>query len=257
MMRISSTLALSAALVASALAAGSEPKPLPSIFDKANASYESGNFTGAETLYRQILDSGVENGPVFYNLGNACFKQKKIGQAIYYWEKARQILPRDPDVRANLELASLYVLDRIEEAPASLTTRWLRRTVGIFTMEQEAWLVLGLFLVANILAAVCIWTRRPSVAVKALVSACLAGLLTLVFAASLAWKAYDLKHTNRGVVVAEKVDIRSGPGTDNITVFTLHEGTVLGVHIQVSGWYQVSLPNGWSGWLPSNAVWIL
>ncbi len=255
--RIPCTLALFATLVSAGQAAGPDPKPLPSVFDRANASYESGDFTGAETRYRQILDSGVENGAVFYNLGNACFKQKKIGQAIYYWEKARQILPRDADVRANIELASLYVVDRIEEMPASLPARWLRRAAGFFTMEQEGWLVLGLFLVANILAAVCICTRRPSVAVKALMAACVVGLLALVFAASLAWKAYDAKHTNRGVVVAEKVEIRSGPGIENITVFTLHEGIVIRVHSQVSGWYQVSLSNGWSGWLPSNAVWIL
>ena len=257
MMRIPCTLALFATLVSAGQAADSEPRLLPSVFDRANASYESGDFTGAEALYRRILDSGVDNGVVFYNLGNACFKQRKIGQAIYYWEKARQILPHDADTRANLELAGLYVVDRIEAVPASLLTRWLKRTVGFLTMEQESWLVLGLFLIANILAAVCICTRRPSVAVRALVSALAAGLLALAFAASLAWKAYESKHTNRGVVVAERVEIRSGPGTENITVFTLHEGIVLRVHSQVSGWYQVSLPNGWSGWLPSNSVWIL
>ena len=256
-MRISCIFALFAALVSPGLRAEPQPKLPPSIFDRANASYESGDYSGAETLYRQILDSGIDNAAVFYNLGNACFKQKKVGRAIYYWEKARQILPRDADIRANLELASLYVVDRVEEAPTSLPSRWLRRTVGIFTMEQESWIVLGLFLTANALAAVCILTRRPSVAVKALVSACAFGLLALVFAASLAWKAYDAKHANRGVVVAEKVEIRSGPGTDNITVFTLHEGIILRVHSQVGGWYQVSLPNGWSGWLPSNAVWVL
>jgi tetratricopeptide (TPR) repeat protein len=257
MMRIPCIFALLAAVVSAGLGADSQPKLASSVFDRANASYESGNFNEAETLYRQILDSGIDNGAVFYNLGNACFKQKKVGRAIYYWEKAQQILPRDADVRANLELASFYVVDWIEEPPASLPTRWLRRTVGIFTMEQEGWIVLGLFLTANFLAAVCICARSPSVAVKALVSACAVGLLALVFAASLAWKAYEAKHTNRGVVVAEKVEIRSGPGTDNITVFTLHEGIVLRVHSQVSGWYQVTLPNGWSGWVPSNAVWIL
>src|SRR5512139_111325 len=167
MMRIPCTLALFATLVSAGQAADSEPKLLPSVFDRANASYESGDFTGAEALYRRILDSGVENGVVYYNLGNACFKQKKIGQAIYYWEKARQILPHDADVRANLELAGLFVVDRIEETPASLPSRWLRRTVGFFTMEQEGWFVLGLFLTANVLAAVCICARRPSAAIKA------------------------------------------------------------------------------------------
>ena len=105
--------------------------------------------------------------------------------------------------------------------------------------------------------SVFILARRPSVALKALLSAGLAGVLALMCAASLAWKIYDSRHTTRGVVVAEKIEIRSGPGTENVTVFTIHEGIILRVHSQVSGWYQVSLSNGWSGWLPSNTVWLL
>jgi tetratricopeptide (TPR) repeat protein len=257
MTRISCTIVLFAALVSAGQAADSDRGTLPSVFAKANASYASGDFTGAEKLYRQILSSGVESGAVLYNMGNACFKQKKIGEAIYYWEKARQILPRDADVRTNLELANLYVVDRIEELPAPLSVRWIRSAVGFFTTEQEGWLVLGLFLIANILAAVFICTRSPSVALKALLSASMAAFLALLCAASLAWKVYDSKNTSKGVVIAEKVEIRSGPGADNITVFTVHEGIVLKVHSQAGGWYQVSLSNGWSGWLPSNTVWIL
>ncbi len=238
-------------------AADSNTKSLPSVFAKANSSYESGDFAAAEKLYHQILDAGVENGAVFYNLGNTCFKQKKIGAAIYYWEKARLILPHDADIRSNLELANLYVVDQIEERPDPLPLRWLKNSAGFFTIDQESWMLLGLFLVANLLVAVFIQARRPSVALKALLSAGLLGVLALLFAASLAWKAYDSKHTARGVVVAEKVEIRSGPGTENVTVFTIHEGIVLRVHSQVSGWYQVSLSNGWSGWLPSNTVWLL
>jgi tetratricopeptide (TPR) repeat protein len=257
MLRISCALVLFTALFSAGRAADSAPGLLPSVFAKANESYGAGDFSGAERLYRQIVDSGVENGVVLYNLGNACFKQKKIGEAIYYWEKARQFLPRDADIRTNLELANLYVVDRIEEMPAPLPVRWFRNAVGIFTMEQESWLVLGLFLIANILAAVCICTRSPSVAFRALLSASVVGLLALVCATSLAWKIYESKHASAGVVIAEKVEIRSGPGTDNITVFTVHEGIVLRVHSRVSGWYQVSLSNGWSGWLPSTSVWIL
>lgn len=257
MKRIACTIGFFAALISSMLAADSGQESLSSVFAGANKSYAAGDYAGAEKLYRRILDAGVENGTLYYNLGNVCFKQKRIGAAIYYWEKAGQLLPRDADVRANLELANLYVVDRIEEKPAPLPVRSLKSAVNLFTAEQESWVVLGLFGAANLLIAVYITARRPSVALKALLSACVVGLLTLACAASLAWKVYESKSARNGVVIAEKVEIRSGPGTDNITVFTIHEGIVLRVHSQVSGWYQVSLPNGWSGWLPATTVWIL
>ena len=82
MKQVCLTLAFIAILNNVGRAAASDPKILPSVFARANSSYESGDFASAEKLYRQILDAGVENGAVFYNLGNTCFKQKKIGAAI-------------------------------------------------------------------------------------------------------------------------------------------------------------------------------
>ena len=52
----------------------------------------------------------------------------------------------------------------------------------------------------------------------------------------------------RAVVVEQKVDVRSGPGSENIAVFTVHEGTRVQVHASNNGWHQISLRNGWSGW---------
>ncbi len=43
-------------------------------------------------------------------LGNACFKQRKLGEAIYYWEKARRQMPADAEVRENLQLANLLIV---------------------------------------------------------------------------------------------------------------------------------------------------
>ena len=44
------------------------------------------------------------------------FKQKRLGEAIYYWEKARHKLPADQEIQENLELANLLIVDRIESS---------------------------------------------------------------------------------------------------------------------------------------------
>ncbi len=82
----------------------------------------------------------------------------------------------------------------------------------------------------------------------------IAGALFLLFGCVLAWKIYDDNYRKQGVIVDQKVDVRSGPGADNITIFTIHEGTKVQVRGSSNGWYQVSLPNGWNGWLEQNAV---
>ena len=81
---------------------------------KANESYNQGDYVSAEELYRKILDAGLQNGKVYYNLGNALFRQGKTGEAIQNYLLARHFIPRSEDLEANLEYARRKAEDRIE-----------------------------------------------------------------------------------------------------------------------------------------------
>jgi len=81
--------------------------------------------------------------------------------------------------------------------------------------------------------------------------------LFLLLAGSLSWKIYNRDYIQKGIVLDQRVDVLSGPGEENITITPIHEGTKVRVHGSGNGWYQISLPNGWSGWLPQDAVGIL
>jgi len=227
------------------------------LFNKGASAYQNGSFQSAEQFYLQILNSGIENAPIYYNLGNACFKQKRIGDAIYYWEKARQISPNDRDIQENLELANLLLVDRIEAPADPLPVRILGKITGFLAIPQECMVLLILFLVANILFFIYLRIGNSHSAFRALLGCFATGLLFLIFAGSLSWKLYHVSYIKEGVVVEQKVDVRSGPGSENITVFTIHEGIKVRVHQTENGWHQISLPNGWSGWLPQNNLRII
>jgi hypothetical protein len=204
-----------------------------------------------------LLDRGVDSSAVYYNLGNACFKQKKLGEAIYYWEKARRRMPADADVRENLQLANLLIVDRIDLPENPLPLRLLSTAVHRFTVEQESRIVLVLFIAANALFTIYLLIRRPRIAFWALTGGLAAVLCAMLFAGSLAYKVYRQEYQKQGVIVDQTVDVRSGPGDQNVTVVTVHEGIVVQVRMESNGWYQISLPNGWTGWLPGRSVRIL
>ena len=42
---------------------------------------------------------------LFYNLGNACFKSDRLGEAILWYERARLLSPRDEGIGANLHFS--------------------------------------------------------------------------------------------------------------------------------------------------------
>jgi len=230
---------------------------LAELFALGNSEYQKGNYASAEQAYSRMVNAGADSGPVFYNLGNACFKQKKLGEAIFYWEEARERMPSDEDVRQNLELAELMIVDRIEKREDSLPARVLSALTHLFSIEQESRLVLGLFVAANLLFSLYLLAGSSRNAFRALAGSMIVGFLFILFACSLAWKIYERDYRRRAVVIEQRVDVRSGPGAENITVFTIHEGLRVRIHESAGGWYQISLPNGWNGWLRQDSVRIL
>ncbi len=236
---------------------GASKEALAALFAQANAHYQSGDFAAAEQLYRQLDEKKADSGALYYNLGNACFKQKKLGEAIYYWEKAQRRLPGDPDIAENLDLANLLVIDRIEIPQAPLPLRWLDSAIHRWTINQNSWIVLIMFVITNAFLAAYLAARSRRSALRALTLALASGLFFLLFAGSLTWRLYEKNARQEGIVIEQKAEVRSGPGSENITVFTVHEGILLRVRGETGGWYQVSLPNGWSGWLQKSVIRVL
>jgi len=232
------------------------PNPA-SLFTEANANYQKGDFATAERRYRELLSAGADSGSIYYNLGNACFKQKRLGEAIYYWEKARRKLPGDTDIQENLQLARLLMVDRIDVAPDPLPVRVLDYLVHLMTVAQESWIALVLFALANVLFGLYLLARRPRSAFSALMGSLAAAALMLLIGSSLAWKLYEQSYRKEGIIVEQKVDVRSGPSLEYVIVFTVHEGTMVRIRGTAGEWHQVSLPNGWSGWMQNYSLRIL
>jgi SH3-like domain-containing protein len=55
-------------------------------------------------------------------------------------------------------------------------------------------------------------------------------------------------------VLAEQVDVYSGPGSDYLVEFTLHAGAEVRVVERRGGWMRIALPGGLQGWVPEAAA---
>lgn len=239
------------------LPAASPADSLAKIFADGNEYYQKGDYSQAEQSYRSLLQNGADSASLYYNLGNACFKQKRLGEAIYYWEKARKKRPADPDIKENLELANLMIVDRIESPPVAYPVRLLDNMLELVSATQLSWISLALFAAANGLFIWHVLARRHAVSARTLIGSITFGVLFVCFACALSWKIYREDYRREGVIIEQKVEAHSGPGADNLTLFTIHEGIKVRVRGSNNGWFQVSLPNGWNGWLPQSAVALL
>lgn len=219
----------------------------------ANQEYEAGQYAEAAAVYEAIIATGLHNSDLYYNLGNAYFKQGDLGRAILNYRRAQRLDPRDLDIRANLNIARTQTVDHIDTSGEEMTN-WVQLAEEWLTLREAAllalalWLLLGIFAVLTLLRP---QLRRWAIIVMAVLALFLgAGLI------SIANRLYHQANYPPAVIVAQEIDVTSGPGTADqyLVEFTLHSGTEVSLIESRPGWQRITLPGDLQGWIPAEVV---
>jgi hypothetical protein len=242
------------------------------VFLAANASYETGDYHAAIESYRRLTDAGAVDADLFYNLGNAYYKNNELGPAVLFYVRALKIRPRDDDAKENLELVRLQLRvkqfvrhqNRLVAAVVWLHNNLSTREMVIFTSVS--------YLLVCLLAIVLIFhdTRVVSAVyrkVSVLSPGRLVGLgmkqdliLALGIAAFLlvtsgisSYRKITVQRTE-AVVLSAEVSVFSSPTDDATLQFKIHEGTVVNIGDRRGEWARIELPGGMSGWVDAGSI---
>jgi len=230
----------------------------------ANRLYEAGEFGAAAAAYQALVDAEAtadapfrndvpfRNGVVYYNLGNAYFKLGDVGRAVLNYRRAQRLLPRDEDVAANLRLARAQTQDRLEVEDGNGLARWVERLLTEWlTLDEAATVALILWvLVCALVILALLRPRYRQVLRYAIITVAVVLALSVL---SVGLRVWDARRAP-AVIVANNVEIRSGPGTDYLTEFTLHAGAEVRVIEARDEWLRIALPGDLQGWGPVDAV---
>ena len=220
----------------------------------ANTMYEQGLYADSARAYQQLADRGYRDPALYYNLGNAYYKQGDLGRAILNYVRARRLDPSDPDTAANLELAR----GRVSGAPAPTDDAFAgvaARASALLSTNQAAAAALAAWTVVVALAgALLLLKPRPQVRRWLSYGAMAAGVLLV--AAVLQMSTHMLAGDgNEVVVVAGSVEVMSGPGTQYNAEGELPGGAEADLLERRGGWTRITLPGGGlQGWVPAGAV---
>jgi hypothetical protein len=208
--------------------------------------------------WRSLVEAGANNGPVYYNLGNAYMQSGDVGNAIASYLRAERRMPGDPDLKQNLAQArsavqQAFAQDGNTQLVESVMRWW--HVVPLWLREGGAWLAWSVFWTALLLTLLAPQRvggthtrnsiRRLTIA-SSLVIWCLLGG-TLV--------ADQVLHTFRpqGVLTSKDVVLRKGNGDGFEPAFaeTLSPGVEFSIREERPGWLRIELPDGRSGWVKS------
>jgi len=219
---------------------------------EANRLYEAGQFSEAAAAYQTLADAGVVDGLLYYNLGNAYFKAGDLGRAILNYRRAGRLLPRDPDIASNLQLARAQTQDRLEggESDAAML---LRRSLADWVTLNEA--AMGALIPWAILCIMVIVAMRwPASRQRLLYALAVVAVLFVVTLLSVGIHIWDRQANPPAVVTAATTDVRSGPGPDYLLEFTLHAGAEITVLESRGDWARIGLPGDLQGWTPAESI---
>lgn len=152
------------------------------MFEKANQLYHNKQYTEAAELYNQLLQDGYDNHELYYNLGNAYYKSKDIGMAVWCYEQALRIRPCS-DYTDNLNLAKKQINPIIQEPEPIFFVRWWNKIVHLFSRNGWSKMALSLFLVAIAGLILNLWKRQVLFPVSLIRTILCASVASLIFLA--------------------------------------------------------------------------
>lgn len=219
---------------------------------EGNTAYDEGNYEQALTLYSQIEEAGVESAALYYNMGNTFYKMKSYPMAILYYEKALKLNPGNEDIRTNLEIANMAIVDKINVLPQSFIQRWWNGLKQSFSADGWAWVsvaMFGLFLVSLFVFLMSrrIGWRKAGFFVGIVALVCFA--LSLVFAIG---QYRDLKYQDEAIIMTPTVTAKSSPSVNSVDLFVLHEGTKVRILDSAKDWNKIRIADGSLGWLQAS-----
>jgi tetratricopeptide (TPR) repeat protein len=228
------------------------------LFARGNAQYQAGQVAQALESYQAILAMGYENGPLYYNMGNCCYKMSRIGQAILYYERARKRMPSDEDLKTNLALANLSTMDRIEPQREFILVQAVRFAVRM--IPRPVLTVLTALTYALSVALFILWllSRKRFWRSAGLRGAVMSAAAFVLLGLLLAGRVQEDRSFREAVVLAAKVEVMSAPGEQGgVEVFSLHEGTKVRLDRESGQWMEIILPDRKVGWVKKDALGVI
>lgn len=227
------------------------------IWYEANQAYQRSEYSYAIELYEQLLEMDVVAADLYYNLGNAYFKNNNLGKAILNYERALKLNPSDDNIHHNLRIANNRTIDDVEQRAQLFYERWWRNT---FMMQSaNAWAIWGIMTLCLFLATTSVYLFSRTIGIKK--SAFYFSLLLLsvtILSMIFAQKQYNrLNNTSEAIIMSPRVTAKSSPSAQSPDLFLVHEGTKVFIRSSLGDWYEINLANGNVGWIKRETIEII
>ena len=221
-------------------------------FAQANKFYEDRDPGSAIRLYEAILARGEESAELYFNLGNAYFKQGDLGHAIVNYLRAKRLAPGDDDIRHNLAFAKQFSTVQMEGVALNPVHSFMISLVDSYRLNALAWMASAVFVLFVLVLLV-----RFGLAINTSVVRVATAVLAVVLVAAVGLTTFKYRHeylTPRAVIVAEECPVMTGPSEQADVELQGAPGLVVEILAEDAGFVEVQFENNRRGWVMRDLI---
>ena len=220
----------------------------------ADKEYLKGNYQQAAADYEELLKHGA-SAEVYYNLGNAYYRQDNITKAVLNYERALMLDPGNKDIRFNLQFARSKTIDKIANEDEVFFVTWYKSAVNFTSVDNWARTAIVSIIVALLLFLVYLFVENINVR-KIGFFGSLVFVVLFLLANFFAWQQ-KMQYENRtgAIVTVPVVSVKKTPSAQAGEEFVIHEGTRVDIiDKSMKQWREVRTGDGREGWIPSTMI---
>lgn len=236
-----------------ALAANARADSLGDTFARGNQAFARGDYAAAVEEYETLVQAGVDDPDVSFNLASAYGAAGRYGQAIRHFEHALSLAPRDAAARTGLAAArdALGRRQALETGEAVVANRppLIEALFSPFTASALAIVLLLSAALASTFGFGLLYARSEATRLASGIGAALGSALLLFTSLGLYVKTYAGEDGVRAIVVSERAPLRDGPDERARLAAEVPEGTQVHILAREASYVHVRAGKGREGYM--------
>jgi tetratricopeptide (TPR) repeat protein len=214
-------------------------------FARGNALYAAGQYADAEAAYQSAQRAGLVSANLYFNLGNAAYRQGHNGAAVLNYQRALILEPGHAEAAANLAFLRGASPATAEGSPIEQMLASRGANFWCLIAALAAWIALAAG------AAAYFW--RPWRTAWAL--AAVASLALSATSVGAVWLLVNgPENPGRAIVLADHTRAYYAPAENAKLVSTLSSGSSVRILSRQGPWTYAQLADGARAWLASGSV---
>ncbi len=210
-------------------------------------SFQQGKYDEAKQTFTNLMADPAWRFAALYNLGNTAVRQNHLGEALGYYLRALHRNPHDKDTQENIKFVISGLGGRRLVSPPSNYDIYRKEVLSRYTFAES----LGGLLLFSIFFLI---SLKGFLKKRKLESGAISIVFLVLFATLSITKLIDT-YSERGVIITDHVDLRSGPSETNASMMEVAEGSEMIIHDTDHDWVQViPVGGGLMGWIPRTSL---